>query len=232
MAATFVQLTRADIENWLNTFPAFRNKWKLADDSAGIYLLPLSENVAIKFSSTVGRTDDALGRANASAQFRLVSLKVKVRGYYKVINGKAQGQRHFARTTNWAKNWRKGIDRMQAAYVKAAGFYERIALEGAPNQTPAPKAPAPPPKPTRSPEQEAFLKRLDALEAATQDNDFFQGLLKNVRRYIENGWPLTAPMKVKLREGLTRYRVGEVIQQNVARRYMSGNRSDNRRNDV
>lgn len=121
--STYVNITRQEVEDWLDQFRSILNgPWKLKDGRAGVYLLPLSHNVAIKFSSTVGSADVGMSRARASAQFRLVS---RITG--QVLNKKAQGQRGFFRTTNWQKNWVKGVQSMRAVYLKSQGFYDALA---------------------------------------------------------------------------------------------------------
>ena len=89
---------------------------------AGIYLIPLSDTVAVKLSSTIGTSDDAMGRGMASMQLALTSL---ITG--QTLNRKAQGQGHFKRTTNWKTTWAKGFELMKDAYMKAQGFYDAIA---------------------------------------------------------------------------------------------------------
>jgi len=117
--STYVQLDRNDIEQWLTS-----NGWNWGRKSgtAGIYLLNLSRNVAIHFSSTVGSSSSARGHAAASANMKLVSL---ITG--QALNKKAKGQSRFHRTTNWSKNWQAGLVRLKAAYEKSEGFYEAIA---------------------------------------------------------------------------------------------------------
>lgn len=121
-AATYVQISRDELEKWLDKLP-LQGKWKVKKGYAGIYLLPLSDTVGVKLSSTIGSKDDAMGRGRASMQLALVSL---VTGH--VLNKKAQGQSHFKRTTNWKDTWRKGFDRIKQAYLKAQGFYDAIAV--------------------------------------------------------------------------------------------------------
>jgi hypothetical protein len=121
VAGTFVQISREDLEEWLDS-TGFRGKWKRDPRFAGVYLLPLSTNVAIKLLSTIGSADDAMGRGRASMQLALVST---ITG--KVLNKKAQGQSHFARTTGWKKNWAGGIKVMKDAYQKASEFYDTLA---------------------------------------------------------------------------------------------------------
>ena len=121
MASTYVQISRDDLEEWLGTF-RLHDKAHRVTGKAGIYMLPFSETVACKLSSTIGTSDDAIGRGMASMQLALVS---RITG--QTVNKKAQGQSHFARTTNWKKNWAEGVERMRDAYTKSAGFYDALA---------------------------------------------------------------------------------------------------------
>jgi hypothetical protein len=61
-------------------------------------------------------------RGSASMSLWLAS---RVNG--KVLNKKAMGQSHFARTLNWRDNWKKGVERMKDAYLKSKDFYDRLA---------------------------------------------------------------------------------------------------------
>lgn len=123
MASTYVQISRDELEDWLSSLgPFLHKKWMRAPNRAGVYLLPLSDTVAIKLSSTIGTSDDAMGRGQASMQLSLVSLSTG-----QTLNKKAQGQSHFARTLNWQKNWKDGLARMKEAYQKSAGFYDALA---------------------------------------------------------------------------------------------------------
>jgi hypothetical protein len=119
--STWVPISRTELEDWIETLP-LKGKGHLQPGKAGVYLLPLSESVAVKLSSTIGSSDDAMGRGEASMQLSLISL---VTG--KVLNKKAQGQTRFHRTTNWRKTWKAGFDRMADAYLKSQGFYDAIA---------------------------------------------------------------------------------------------------------
>jgi hypothetical protein len=120
-ASTYVQISREELEDWLNDI-GFRGKWDRDSRFAGVYLLKLSDTVAVKLSSTIGSADDAMGVGKASMQLALVSL---VTG--RVVNKKAQGQSHFARTKGWKKNWAEGIETMRRAYNTAADFYDVVA---------------------------------------------------------------------------------------------------------
>lgn len=119
MAGSYVQISRDDLEEWLDGLPY---QWSRVQGRAGIYLIHLSRSVAVKLSSTIGSNDDARGLGKASMQLSLVS---RITG--QVLNKKAQGQSHFKRTKNWRATWLDGIRRMQGAYMKAQGFYDAIA---------------------------------------------------------------------------------------------------------
>ena len=121
-AGSFVRITRPELEEWLDSLQ-LHHQWTLMPNRAGVYLLPVGENVAVKLSSTIGSSDDAMGVGMGSMQLALVSTVTK-----QVLNKKAQGQSHFARTTNWRKNWLKGVDLMREAYQKSQGFYDALAI--------------------------------------------------------------------------------------------------------
>jgi len=123
VASTYAHISREDFEDWLKDLRGVYNPpFKVKSGTVGVYYLPLSDNVAVSISSTIGSREDAMGRGDASMQLRLVSLVTN-----RVLNAKAQGQSRFHRTTNWKDTWKKGILRMKDAYVKAAGFYDTIA---------------------------------------------------------------------------------------------------------
>ena len=119
---TYVQISRDELEQWISSLP-LKGKWYVKPGYAGVYLLPVAKNVGVKLSSTIGSKDDAMGKGRASMQLALVSL---VTG--QVLNKKAQGQKHFKRTTNWQATWKKGFDRLKQAYLKAQGFYDALAV--------------------------------------------------------------------------------------------------------
>ena len=118
--STYVQITRDEFESWLDSMPY---TWRLkAPQTGGVYQLFLSPDVTIEINSTTGHREQvmALGRAS-------MSLWLASRHTGRVLNGKAMGQSHFARTTNWRINWVKGVDRMREAYIKAKDFYDTLA---------------------------------------------------------------------------------------------------------
>jgi hypothetical protein len=120
--ATYVQLTREEFEEWLDSTP-YRGKWTLKSGTVGVYSLELSKNVGIEVSSSISGREEVMDRARASIQCRLVSL---VTG--QTLNKKAQGQSHVKRTSGWRQSLKKVIQRIEDAYFKSEGFYERIAV--------------------------------------------------------------------------------------------------------
>lgn len=124
--STYVCITREDLESWLTHImqaePYLKGLWHRDPRYEGIYLLPLSDHVAVKLSSTIGCDSAVMGVGQASMQLSLVS-----RHTGRTVNKKAQGQDHFKRTVNWRKTWLDGIERMYSAYIGAASFYDKIA---------------------------------------------------------------------------------------------------------
>jgi hypothetical protein len=121
--STYIQLTRQEFEDWLDTLGL---QWALkAPQTGGVYQIFLSPDVAIDINSTTGTRDQVMGAGKASMGLRLVS-----RHNGRVLNKKAMGQSHFARTLKWRDNWAKGVDRVRDAYIKAKGFYDTIAKYG------------------------------------------------------------------------------------------------------
>lgn len=118
-AATYVTITRADLEAWLDSLGA---PWSRNEKYAGIYLIKIGPNVAVKLSSSIGRDDAGVDVGEGSMQLALVS---SLSG--RTLNKKAQGQSRFNRTTNWRDNWREGFERMRKAYNEARVFYDPIA---------------------------------------------------------------------------------------------------------
>lgn len=119
--ASYVDITRDEFEGWLNS-TKFRGKWSQKKGTAGIFVLPLSETVAIELSSSLSGKGETMGHGEASMSMKLVSL---ITG--QTLNKVAQGQNHWKRTINWAKNLEVGLDRMEDAYRKSSAFYDAIA---------------------------------------------------------------------------------------------------------
>lgn len=120
MAATYVQITREEFEAWLkkNAY-----KWERDKSKAGIYFVNLSDNVAVKISTSIGSRDEAMARARASVKMSLVSRHT---GQTVLGQKKGQGSSHFKRTKGWKETWKKGIENLKTAYMRAKDFYDKI----------------------------------------------------------------------------------------------------------
>ena len=118
---TYMSITRNDIESWLDRSPF---QWSRSSDTAGIYLVHLSDEVAIKLSSTIGSRDDAMGRGRASMSLMLVS---RVNG--RCLNAKAKDRKHFKRTSGWERTWADGLLHWEGVFLRCPHFYNRIAFE-------------------------------------------------------------------------------------------------------
>ncbi len=118
-AATYVEITRPDLEAWLESIG---RPWSRDPVKTSIYYVKIGPNVAVKVSSTLASSDKGVGVGEGSMHLSLVST---LNG--KTINKKAEGQKGFHRTTNWRDNWRKGVDRMIAEYEDKRAFYDQIA---------------------------------------------------------------------------------------------------------
>lgn len=116
---SYVDISNQDIASWLSSH---YGSWDKVDRFAGIYLINLSDKVAVKLSSTLTGEGTNKARGKASMNLTLVS---RVNGH--VLNRKARDRKYFQRTTNWKKTWKKGIDYWVGVYEEKSSFYEKIA---------------------------------------------------------------------------------------------------------
>ena len=115
----YVNITRHELEDWLDyNF----GSWSRVRGKAGVYLIHLSDRVAVKLSSTQKGTGGSVSKGNASMNLSLVSL---VDG--SLLNRKARDRKYFQRTVNWRKTWKKGVDHWIKTYEDKEDFYEKIA---------------------------------------------------------------------------------------------------------
>lgn len=119
MPVSYVDITREELEEWLDSLP---NKWTKDPRMAGIYYIHLSDVVAVKLSSTQTASSGSMGYAEGSMKLSLVSLVTK-----QLLNKKDADRSHFKRTLNWKKTWKDGVDHWSSVYNNAKGFYDRIA---------------------------------------------------------------------------------------------------------
>lgn len=179
MADKYVDITRKDVESWLNLFPYDwrRKPLGLGGDFAGVYQILLSDKVAIDVSTTVTRSDSAMGRGEGSMQLRLTSL---VTG--ETINKKAQGKSHFQRTVNWRDTVAEGVVGFIKEYMSKRDFYERIAAD------PRDQRGRPAPAVLQAAKVEKDLLRVEGLLEVLFDNP----ILKTFRMQLQRGTALSS----------------------------------------
>lgn len=114
----YVNITKEDLEDWLNTN---FGSWSKDSRYKGVYLIHLSNRVAIKMTSGLGERSSA-GVARASMKLSLVSLVDNT-----TLNRIAKDRKHFQRTKNWRKTWKDGVDHWRNVYEAKDEFYEKIA---------------------------------------------------------------------------------------------------------
>ena len=115
----YVNISRQDLEGWLSS--SF-GSWSRVAGRAGVYLIHLSDRVAVKLSSTQKDTGGSVSKGNASMNLSLVS---RVDG--SLLNRKARDRKYFQRTKNWKVTWKKGVDHWISIYEDKDEFYEKIA---------------------------------------------------------------------------------------------------------
>lgn len=115
----YVQISREELEEWLRR--NFGRDWSRDQKYAGIYLVHLSDSVAVKLSSSIGATSQVRGLGKASMKLTLVS---RITG--RVLNAKAKDRKSFMRTKGWKKTWLAGVRHWEGVYQKYPDFYDRI----------------------------------------------------------------------------------------------------------
>ena len=115
----YVNITRHELEEWLDSN---FGSWSRVVGKAGVYLIELSDRVAVKLSSTQKDSGGAVSKGNASMNLSLVSRVDST-----LLNRKARDRKYFQRTTNWKKTWKKGVDHWISIYEDKDEFYEKIA---------------------------------------------------------------------------------------------------------
>ena len=118
---SYTRISRDELEAWLTRSPF---SWSRCGNTAGVYLVHVSDNVAIKLSSTIGSHDDAMGRGKASMNLMLVS---RING--RCLNKKARDRKHFKRTSGWMDTWADGLLYWRGVFNQYPDFYNRIATE-------------------------------------------------------------------------------------------------------
>ena len=177
----YALITREDFESWLTE--SFQNRWSRVDGRAGIYHIHLSDAVAVKMSTGIGRHDQGLERGKASMSMVLVS---RIHGH--VLNRKAKKQKHYQRTTNWRQTWHAGVQHWMGVYEKSPDFYDRIGREERGSQRREERGQV-----AYEPD-EAFIDRLRLLWRASRGNDFARNFAESVGNWAKTRAPTSRQM--------------------------------------
>ncbi len=175
MAATYVEISREDFEQWLHSLG---KPWTREPGKAGIYFVHLSDRVGVKISSSIGSAGSAMERAAASIDLVLVSL---VTG--KTLNRRGAEQSRYHRTQGWRDNLRRGVQHWASVYEEAREFYDRIA-----------------PIADRQKYKDEHIRVIDHVPGHEQDD-----VLARIRKRLVEGGVLSDPEEavIKVAQGLS-----------------------------
>jgi len=125
MATSYVSISREEFEEFLDSevTPLVRHKWQRKGSTAGVYFFPLSKHTFLEISSSIGSSDDALGRGDAAIHVRLKSADGR-----RTLNGRGTDETKMRvnRTTNWRRNLQAMVKQYIATYQKSPRFYDTI----------------------------------------------------------------------------------------------------------
>lgn len=181
VGANYVNISREEFEEWLDSVSKGK-RWERKDDTAGIYIIPISDRVGIYISSSIGSRGDVLNRGNASIRMKLVS---RINGY--TLNKKAQGQKYFQRVESWRKNLKKGLKRLYQAYDRSASFYEALANID-----------------DRDKYKEELVKKIESVEGWEEDD-----ILRDFRDRVNGGGILTMKQEGLMDKRIRALKAGE-----------------------
>lgn len=200
----YVEITREDLESWLRS--NFGSGWNRDQRTAGVYLIHLSDSVAVKLTSSIGRNDRNKGLGKASMKLSLVSRLIN----RPPLNAKARDRKSFMRTKGWKKTWLAGVRHWQGVYEKSADFYDSIGRGEEPNK--------------RNTNQKSYepdpetLRKLRELWVAAKNDNYVRGFAEDVGKKIKDR-PLTDKQQAFAEKQFRQYRIST---ERVVARYLKG----------
>ncbi len=124
MPTNYVAITREMFEEWLDSLRHHGSKgWSRLPNKVGVYLIHLSDDVAVYASSSIGSGDSAMAKDQGAIYLKMVSRHKPAL----VLNRKAIDQGKFYRTTNWFERLTKAVKNFHDAYLQSKDFYDRSA---------------------------------------------------------------------------------------------------------
>ncbi len=199
----YVDITREELEDWLRT--NFGNGWNRDTKYKGVYLIHMSESVAVKLTSTIGVTGQVRGLGKASMKLSLVSRKID----RPPLNAKARDRKSFMRTKGWKKTWLAGVRHWQGVYENNADFYDTIGAGEKPQSRTKEYIP-----------NNEMLRKLRELWVAARgrSDDWTQGFAESVGKQVKNR-PLTKKQEDLANRKFREYRIST---SRVASRFLGG----------
>ncbi len=198
----YIQISREDLEGWLRR--NFGSKWSRDQQYQGVYHIHLSDSVAIKLTSSIGRTDQVRGLGKASMKLTLVS---RVTG--RTLNRKDKDRKSFMRTKGWEKTWLAGVRHWEKVYQKYPDFYDRIGRGEDAQEKSQERSQAPSPSPSQS--DDPFISRLRLLwQAANNAQDsYVSGFAEDVGRRSKDGREPSERQRAFAEKQFRKYRIPE-----------------------
>jgi hypothetical protein len=122
MAATYVKITRKELEDWLfELCPVFERD----EDTEGLYTCPLSPHVAVKISTTLGQNDLVIRKDAGRCRMSLVRRDNGKELRKPQTSSNASFDR-CNRTTGWRDNWADALRGMFASFKGDREHYNRL----------------------------------------------------------------------------------------------------------
>ena len=198
----YVQIGREDLEGWLRR--NFGSKWNRDQQFQGVYLIHLSDSVAIKLTSSIGRTDQVRGLGKASMKLTLVS---RITG--RTLNRKDKDRKSFMRTKGWEKTWLAGVRHWETIYQKYPDFYDRIGRGEDTKEKSQERSQAP--SRSQSQTDDPFVSRLRLLwQAANKAGDnYVTGFAEDVGKRSQGGREPTERQRAFAEKQFRKYRIPE-----------------------
>jgi len=125
MPATYVKITRAEFEDWLYALcPVFER----AGQTEGVYLCPLSRDVGVKISTTLGR-NDAVIQKNAGRCHMVLVRRDNGRDLHKPHNSSNSSFERCNRTQGWHETWAEALRSLFASFKGDRDHYNALAKQ-------------------------------------------------------------------------------------------------------
>jgi len=124
MAAKYVTITRQELEDWLfELCPIFER----AEDTAGIYLVPVSSCVSVQVSTTLSSADRNTSRGHGRCRMQFVTRYGR-----RPLRHARHDRRNLNRTQGWPENWRDSLKTMLDLFKQHREKYTELALRPQP----------------------------------------------------------------------------------------------------